>query len=104
MKLNLKNPSLPVGLAVLIVGVILLVFTFTSAYGFLTRDFTAGESDSLTQLFGSALMPIIEACIHAIYLGIMGWIGAILTSRGIRLMVDSRTQDKQVAQPAASTS
>ena len=38
-------------------------------------------------VFGEALAPLIETCIRAIYLGIMGWIGSIVTRRGVQILV-----------------
>lgn len=92
--MKLKGSSWVVGVTVLCIGTGLLVFTFVSAYTFLISRFTMGEFGSLSELFGSALAPLLEACIHAVYLGIMGWIGAILTSRGIRLMVEGPKGDE----------
>ena len=103
MKFNLKNPSWLVGAIVLIIGTVLLVFTFVSAYMFLMRDFTISESDSLPKLFGSALAPLIEACIHIIYFGVMGWIGAMLTTRGIRLMLDAPKAKEEASAPASQS-
>jgi hypothetical protein len=99
VKFNLKNPSWPVGVIVLLVGAALLVFTFMNAYTFLMHEFTISASDSLPQLFSSALAPLITACIHIIYLGVMGWIGAMLTTRGIRLMIDSQKAKEESQAP-----
>ena len=33
---------------------------------------------------------MIETCIRAIYLGIMGWIGSIITRRGVQILVTQR--------------
>jgi hypothetical protein len=74
------------GIAVLLTGVALLVFTFASAYGFLTQSPSIGTSQDLVQTFGIALAPLIETCIRIMYLGIMGWIGSLLTIRGITII------------------
>ena len=74
------------GITVLIVGVALLIFTFISAYGFLTQSLSIITSTDLTQTFGDALAPLIATCIRIMYLGIMGWIGSLLTIRGITII------------------
>jgi hypothetical protein len=74
------------GITVLLVGVALLIFTFVSAYGFLTQSLSIIASADLVQTFGEALAPLIATCIHIMYLGIMGWIGSILTIRGITII------------------
>jgi hypothetical protein len=83
--------------AVLLVGVILLAFTFLNAYWFLQEDFSIITTSGLVDLFGEALGPLIEACIRMMYLGIMGWIGSIITIRGVQLL----TQPKWKASPEA---
>lgn len=97
------------GLVVLFVGVILLAFTFFSAFGFLSGSISILASSDLTQLFGNAMGPLIEAIIRILYLGIMGWIGSILTIRGVQLLkrekeaapqqVQIRTEPKQPVNP-----
>jgi len=74
------------GLIVLFVGVILLAATFYSAFMFLVADVTILTSVDLAELFGNALAPLIEAIIHILYLGVMGWIGSILTIRAVQLL------------------
>jgi len=83
--------------AVLLVGVILLAFTFINAYGFLQEEFSIISTSGIVDLFGEALGPLIEACIRAIYLAIMGWIGSIITIRGVQLL----TSPKWKATPEA---
>lgn len=89
------------GLIVLFVGVILLAFTFFSAYGFLSGSLSILASTDLTELFGRAMAPLIEAIIRILYLGIMGWVGSILTIRAVQLLkkeketVTSQPQVKQ---------
>jgi len=74
------------GLIVLFVGLILLAFTFFSAFGFLSGSLSILSSADLTELFGNAMAPLIEAIIRILYLGIMGWVGSILTIRAIQLL------------------
>jgi hypothetical protein len=75
------------GITVLCIGVALLIFTFFSAYGFLTADLSPISTQDLMQTFGDALGPLIGAAIHLMYLGIMGWISSLITIRGVTLMI-----------------
>ena len=74
------------GLIILFVGVALLIFTFLNAYWFLTQDIGLIATGDLVKAFGEALAPLIATCIRVMYLGIMGWIGSLLTLRGISLL------------------
>ena len=56
--------------------------------------------DSLMSLFGEALAPLISYAIRALYLGIMGWIGSILTRRGVQTITASPRKYKK---PKAET-
>ena len=75
---------------ILFLGVGLLVFTFFNAYLFLVGELEIPSLEDIEQLFG-VFAPLIETCIRIMYLGIMGWIGSILTVRGIQF----RTQLKE---------
>ena len=86
---NLKDKITLSGITVLIIGIALLIFTFVSAYGFLTQALSIIASEDLTQTFGEALAPLIATCIHVMYLGIMGWIGSLITIRGVTIMAHS---------------
>jgi hypothetical protein len=83
------------GYATLFIGVALLAFTFASAYLFLRNDPTITGSPDLVTVFGDALAPLIETCIRVMYLGVMGWIGSVLTIRGVQLV----TQLKRAVKP-----
>lgn len=78
------------GYTVLFAGVTLLAFTFINAYMFLQGILSISVSGGLMEVFGEALAPLIETCIRAIYLGIMGWIGSIVTRRGVQILVTPR--------------
>ena len=78
------------GTVVLMIGVALLVFTFVSAYGFLTQSLSIVASSDLTRTFGDALAPLIATSIHVMYLGVMGWISSILTIRGVTILSQAR--------------
>lgn len=70
---------------VLLVGVVLLAFTFFNAYLFLQVDMNI-TSSGLVDLFGEALAPLVGASIRVMYLAVMGWIGSIVTIRGVQLL------------------
>lgn len=76
------------GFAVLFIGAAVLLFTFYNAYLFLSGavDMFSDVTGNLMEAFGETLAPLIETCIRAIYLGIMGWIGSILTRRGVQIV------------------
>ena len=74
------------GAIVLMIGVALLIFTFISAYGFLTQNLSIIASVDLVATFGEALAPLIATCIRVMYLGIMGWAGSLLTIRGVTII------------------
>jgi len=74
------------GITVLSIGVALLIFTFVSAYGFLTQNLSMITSDNLAQTFGEALAPLIGTCIRLMYLGIMGWVASLMTIRGVTIV------------------
>jgi hypothetical protein len=76
------------GFTVLIIGIALLIFTFVSAYQFLNQNLSILASEDLLQTFGEAFAPLIVTCIRIMYLGIMGWIGSLLTIRGVTIMTN----------------
>lgn len=81
--------------ATLLAGIGLLAFTFISAYLFLIADLSITTSSDLIDAFGSSLAPLIGATIRIMYLGVMGWIGSGLTTRGVQLV----SQFKRLARP-----
>lgn len=83
---NFRDKIALSGVAVLVVGVALLIFTFVSAYGFLTQSLSIIASSDLVRTFGEALAPLIATCIRVMYLGIMGWVGSLLTVRGVTII------------------
>jgi len=84
------------GILVLFIGVGLLAFTFLNAYWLLSEDISIISTQDLVAAFGEALAPLIATVIHVMYLGIMGWIGSLLTLRGIPLLTHPKTP---LAQP-----
>jgi hypothetical protein len=89
------------GIVVLFVGVILLVATFYSAFMFLVGDITILTSADLAELFGNALSPLIAAVIHVLYLGVMGWMGSVLTIRAVQLL--KKEKEATPTQPLPKT-
>lgn len=91
------------GLIVLFVGVALLIFTFLNAYWFLTKEVGLIATGDLVEAFGELLGPLIATCIRIMYLGVMGWIGSLLTMRGISLLkepvqhIERKVQQRTVA-------
>lgn len=86
MKLKLSNRA--IGVILLIVGIGLLVFTFTVSYIYLTGVTTPTEpgEESIIASFGGMLGPVILAGVRAVYLGLMVWVGSIILLRGINLL------------------
>ena len=96
------------GFTVLAIGVALLIFTFVSAYGFLTQSLSITGSGDLSRALGEALPSIIATGIRIAYLGIMGWMGSLLTIRGITIVahlpetpttVTQKPESKQQPEP-----
>jgi len=97
-------------ITVLAIGVALLIFTFVSAYGFLTQDLSILTSSDLASTFGATLAPLISTCIRIMYLGVMGWVGSLLTIRGVTIISQARqtpavlteepTEVEEATQPA----
>jgi len=83
---NFRDKVALSGITVLMIGVALLVFTFISAYGFLTQALSIIASEDLVRTFGEALAPLIATCIRIMYLGVMGWVGSLLTIRGVTII------------------
>jgi len=85
--------------AVLLIGVALLVFTFINAYLFLKEQLGILAAPDLVSALGKVLTPLIEACIRVMYLGVMGWIGSILTIRGVNLLTQIKKETKPEVKP-----
>jgi thiol:disulfide interchange protein len=91
------------GLIVLFIGVILLAFTFFSAYAFLSGELSILATGDILQVFGESLAPLIEAIIRILYLGIMGWIGSLITIRAVQLLKKEKTEAAQTQQQPVKT-
>jgi len=95
---NFRDKIALSGVTVLGIGVALLVFTFISAYGFLTEGFQIIASEDLVQTFGEALAPLIATCIRIMYLGVMGWIGSLVTIRGVTIIANAPKTEVAIPQ------
>jgi hypothetical protein len=95
---NLKDKIALSGITVLAIGVALLIFTFFSAYGFLTAGLSPISTQDLVQTFGESLGPLIAAAIHIMYLGVMGWVSSLITIRGVTIMTHAPKAETGVPQ------
>jgi hypothetical protein len=86
------------GITVLMIGVALLIFTFINAYGFLTQNLSIVATQDLVTTFGGALAPLITTCIHIMYLGVMGWIGSLITIRGVTIIAHAPQKPTAIPQ------
>jgi len=99
----MRDKALISGYTTLFIGVALLAFTFASAYLFLSNDPSITGSSDLVAVFGDALAPLILTCIRIMYLGVMGWIGSLLTVRGVQLVTQLKREAKPEITPVAPT-
>jgi hypothetical protein len=83
---NVEDKAMIIAYIILFLGIGLLAFTFISAYIFLVNNPSLTGSSDLVDVFGNSLAPLIGASIRIMYLGIMGWIGSGLTTRGVQLV------------------
>jgi hypothetical protein len=83
------------GFILLFVGVAVLLFTFIQAFLLLMGFEDILGLRDLVNFFGEALAPLISYAIRALFLGVMGWIGSILTRRGVQIL----TTTPQIIQP-----
>ena len=102
MPISIANKPQLTGIIVLFIGVVLLAFTFVNAFFFLQEPFSILATGDLGRVFGEALAPLIQACIRLMYLGIMGWIGSMLTVRGIPLVTHRHVPAPSAPVPASA--
>ena len=77
------------GVTTLSIGLALLIFTFASAYSFLSGGLQILSTQDLAQTFGDSLAPLIATSIRVMYLGVMGWIGSLVTIRGVTIIANT---------------
>jgi hypothetical protein len=86
---NFRDKIALSGIAVLSIGVALLIFTFVSAFGFLSDVMQILSTSDITQTFGNALSPLIATAIRIMYLGVMGWVASLITIRGVTIIANA---------------
>ena len=86
------------GMAVLFLGLILLIFTFINAYIFLSENLQIITSNDIAKTFGDSLSPLVSTAIRVMYLGVMGWIGSIITIRGVTIMSNSSEKKRKITE------
>jgi hypothetical protein len=91
----MEDKTMMISYFTLFIGIGLVAFTFISAYIFLIGNPDITASSDIVDVFGKALAPLIGGSIRIMYLGVMGWIGSILTARGVQLI----TQLKRLSRP-----
>ena len=88
------------GVTVLAIGLTLLILTFASAFAFLSEGLQILSTQDLAQTFGATLAPLIATSIRVMYLGVMGWIGSLITIRGVTIIANTpKTEAGEVPQP-----
>jgi len=87
LKIKMSETS---GFVITLIGVALLVVTFTVAYVHMNTEVTVSPVSSLAIYFGQALSPLIESLIRFLYLGLLGWIALKITNKGITILFNSR--------------
>jgi hypothetical protein len=97
--MNFRDKIAISGVTVLGIGITLLIFTFGSAFGFLTEGWQILSTQDLVQTFGEALGPLIATSIRVMYLGVMGWIGSLITIRGVTILNNAPRTEPVFAQP-----
>jgi hypothetical protein len=100
---NFRDKIALSGITVLMIGITLLIFTFVSAYGFLTAGLSIIATQDLVRTFGEALAPLIATCIRIMYLGVMGWIGSLITIRGVTIIAHAPQAPAIVQAPTQPT-
>ena len=95
----MEDKAMIISYLTLFIGIGLLAFTFISALIYLSNISAITGSSDLVDAFGSALAPLIESAIRIMYLGVMGWIGLGLTTRGVHLITKLKRLPKPEVQP-----
>jgi hypothetical protein len=88
------------GFVVLFIGVALLLFTFIVAYQFIAGIAEMSSHGDYMDMFSGALGLLITNALRALFLGIMGWIGSILTRRGVQTITsEPKPEKKETKEP-----
>ena len=100
MPRNFRDKIALSGITVLSIGIILLAVTFVSAFGFLLNAIPILASENLSQTFGETLAPLVATSIRVMYLGVMGWIGSLVTIRGVTIIANApKTETSEPQKP-----
>ena len=100
MPRNFRDKIALSGITVLSIGIILLAVTFVSAFGFLLNAIPILASENLAQTFGETLAPLVATSIRVMYLGVMGWIGSLVTIRGVTIIANApKTETSEPQKP-----
>ncbi|MEM0111829.1 hypothetical protein [Thermofilum sp.] len=73
------------GYILLSLGVVLLTATFALAL-LSNIGFTILPSGDFTAVLGESLGFLLSSCVKVMYLGVMGWVGSIVASKGVALL------------------
>ncbi len=103
MNRNFRDKMTFSGFSVLGIGLVLLGITFVCAIGFLSEALPILTSQDLAQTFGETLAPLVAASIRVMYLGVMGWIGSLVTIRGVTIMANVPKSGTTESQPLSET-
>jgi hypothetical protein len=82
------------GITILLIGLALLLVTFTIGSIHLHGEINVLPVPSLMASLGEALSPLLEATIRIIYLAVMGWIAFTVTAKGITMLYQSKLPAK----------
>jgi hypothetical protein len=80
------------GYFVLFLGVGLLLVTFIVAFSSIQVNVIISSPE---RAISEALASLLSACIKAMFLGVMGWVGSILTLRGVALLKETPKEPDQ---------
>jgi len=74
------------GYVVLAAGIALIAVAFIFALLFTLSSPPVPSSSNVAEAIGLAVAPLMNACIKALFLGVMIWAGSVISARGISLI------------------
>ncbi len=96
------------GTVVLITGLVFIGTAFAGAVFFLCEALPVVYSYNSAVIMGETLAPLTTTACRILYLGIMVWIGSLVTNRGVTLLTgkpnieEEKTQKSQLAESMKS--
>jgi len=95
MASRVRDKRFFLGLGVLVIGIILLAFTFWQAYMLLgevdpamfEEMFRSAGTEGLESVVSEAVSLLVYVALRVTYLGIMAWVGSLISQRGVQLIV-----------------